>query len=65
MAGVLFLEARLAAACCASCQRVVKGGGGGKAHRIFTVSNGCVAVTAPQAAIPPAMKALFPLSAHF
>jgi hypothetical protein len=27
-------------------------------YRILTVSNGCVAVTAPHAAIPPAMKAL-------
>jgi hypothetical protein len=27
-------------------------------YRIFTVSKGCVAVTAPQAAIPPDMKAL-------
>ena len=27
-------------------------------HRILTVSKGCVTVTAPQAAIPPAMKAL-------
>ncbi len=28
------------------------------AYRILTVSKGCVAVTAPQAAMPPAMKAL-------
>lgn len=27
-------------------------------NRILTVSKGCVAVTAPQAAMPPAMKAL-------
>lgn len=27
-------------------------------YRILTVSNGCVAVTAPQAAMPPARKAL-------
>lgn len=29
-----------------------------RTYRILTVSNGCVAVTAPQAAMPPAMKAL-------
>lgn len=28
------------------------------AYRILTVSNGCVAVTAPHAAMPPAMNAL-------
>lgn len=33
-----------------------------EAYRIFTVSNGWVAVTAPQAAMPPATKALFPLA---
>lgn len=30
----------------------------GRTYRIFTVSKGCVIVTAPQAAMPPAMKAL-------
>lgn len=29
-----------------------------RTYRIFTVSKGCVIVTAPQAAMPPAMKAL-------
>lgn len=29
-----------------------------RAHRILTVSKGWVAVTAPHAAMPPAMKAL-------
>ena len=58
------LEARLAIATCREhslsefVSWVAPGEAGNMTDRILTVSNGCVAVTAPQAERPPAMKAL-------
>ena len=59
MAVDLFLGARLVVASCALSARGKVGEWKGNAYRIFTVSKGCVAVTAPQAAMPPAMNALY------